>query len=88
MICYSFRTREIQEIEVSQDKWNLTICGNNSTVSFTVISQHWPQESIKLWTANDLPKRRFWPGRRTIHCPGGVPPRQLPDKAIGVAADA
>jgi integrase len=41
------------------------VFGHNGTVSFTGISQHWLRESAKRWAADDLPKRRVRPGRRT-----------------------
>ncbi len=39
--------------------------GHNGTVSFTGITQTWLREAAKRWAADDLPKRRVRPGRRT-----------------------
>jgi transposase len=53
------------ETEVAQDEWDLTVFGHSGTVSFTGISQFWLRESAKRWAADNLPKRRVRPGRRT-----------------------
>jgi hypothetical protein len=41
------------------------VFGHYGTASFTGISQAWLQEAAKRWAADDLPKRRVRPGRRT-----------------------
>jgi integrase len=41
------------------------VFGHNGTVSFTGIAQTWLREAAKRWAADDLPKRRVRPGRRT-----------------------
>jgi integrase len=53
------------ETEVVKDEWDLVVFGHSGTVSFTGISQRWLRESAKRWAADDLPKRRIRPGRRT-----------------------
>jgi len=40
-------------------------CSGSGTVSFDAISQRWLRESAKRWAADDLPRRRIRPGRRT-----------------------
>ena len=39
--------------------------GTQAPSSFTRITQHWLRESAKRWAADDLPRRRLRPGRRT-----------------------
>jgi integrase len=53
------------ETEVAKDEWDLVVFGHHGTLSFTVISQRWLREAAKRWAADDLPKRRIRPGRRT-----------------------
>src|SRR6185312_10334157 len=53
------------ETEVDKDEWDLTVFGHNGTVSFTGISQSRLREAAKRWAADDLPRRRIRPGRRT-----------------------
>ena len=53
------------ETEVVKDEWDLVVFGHCGTVSFTGISQRWLREAAKWWAADDLPKRRIRPGRRT-----------------------
>jgi integrase len=65
LIGHARRALSTPEIEVAQDEWDLTVFGHNGTVSFTGISQTWLREAAKRWAANDLPKRRIRPGRRT-----------------------
>jgi hypothetical protein len=59
------RALSTPEIEVTQDEWDLTVFGHNGTVSFSGITQTWLREAAKRWAADDLPKRRIRPGRRT-----------------------
>ena len=59
------RALSTPETEVAQDEWDLAVFGQNGTVSFTGISQPWLREAAKRWAADDLPKRRVRPGRRT-----------------------
>lgn len=59
------RALSTPESEVGKDQWDLVIFGHNGTVSFTGISQGWLREAAKRWAADDLPKRRVRPGRRT-----------------------
>jgi integrase len=65
LISHARRALSTPETEVAKDEWDLTVFGHNGTVSFTGISQHWLRESAKRWAADDLPKRRIRPGRRT-----------------------
>jgi integrase len=53
------------ETEVVKDEWDLVVLGHSGTVSFTGISQRWLREAAKRWAADDLPRRRVRPGRRT-----------------------
>jgi integrase len=65
LIGHARRAVSSPETEVAQDEWDLTVFGHNGTVSFTGISQTWLREAAKRWAADDLPKRRVRPGRRT-----------------------
>ena len=65
LIGHARRALSSPETEVAQDEWDLTVFGHNGTVSFTGISQAWLREAAKRWAADDLPKRRVRPGRRT-----------------------
>jgi hypothetical protein len=53
------------ETEVAGDEWDLALFGHSGTVSFLAISQRWLREGAKRWAADDLPRRRIRPGRRT-----------------------
>lgn len=53
------------DTEVVKDEWDLVVFGHSGTVSFTGITQAWLREAAKRWAAEDLPKRRIRPGRRT-----------------------
>ena len=65
LIGHARRALSTPETEVSKDEWDLTVFGHNGTVSFTGITQTWLREAAKRWAADDLPKRRVRPGRRT-----------------------
>ena len=65
LIGHARRALSTPETEVTQDEWDLTVFGHNGTVSFTGITQTWLREAAKRWAADDLPKRRVRPGRRT-----------------------
>jgi integrase len=65
LIGHARRALSNPETEVAQDEWDLTLFGHHGTVSFTGISQAWLREAAKRWAADDLPKRRVRPGRRT-----------------------
>ena len=65
LIGHARRALSTPETEVTKDEWDLTVFGHNGTVSFTGISQTWLREAAKRWAADDLPKRRVRPGRRT-----------------------
>jgi len=65
LISHARRALLNPETEVTQDEWDLTVFGHHGTVSFTGISQAWLREAAKRWAADDLPKRRVRPGRRT-----------------------
>ena len=62
---YARRALATPETEVSSDEWDLGVFGHSGSVSFTRITQHWLRESAKRWAADDLPRRRLRPGRRT-----------------------
>lgn len=51
--------------EVTSDVWDLAVFGHFGTLSFTGPTQPWLREAAKRWAADDLPKRRTRPGRRT-----------------------
>ena len=53
------------ETEVGRDEWDLVLFGHSGTVSFAAIAQPWLREATKAWAADDLPRRRVRPGRRT-----------------------
>jgi integrase/ribosomal protein L29 len=53
------------ETEVVKDQWDLVVFGHSGTVSFTGLSQQWLRQAAKRWAADDLPRRRIRPGRRT-----------------------
>ncbi|MGH8296840.1 MAG: tyrosine-type recombinase/integrase, partial [Steroidobacteraceae bacterium] len=53
------------ESEVALDRWDLAVFGHFGSVSFEQISQRWLKEAAKRWAADDLPRRRIRPGRRT-----------------------
>ena len=53
------------ETEVAKNEWDLVVFGHSGTLSFTGLSQEWLREAAKRWAADDLPKRRIRPGRRT-----------------------
>ncbi len=59
------RALSTPETEVDQDVWDLTVFGHHGTVSFVNISQPWLRQITKRWAADDLPRRKIRPGRRT-----------------------
>jgi integrase len=59
------RAQSSTEDEVAKDIWDLTLFGQNGTVDFTVITQGWLRQLAKRWAADDLPRRRVRPNRRT-----------------------
>jgi integrase len=65
LISQASRAMSSPEIEVGKDVWDLAVFGHNGTVDFTVISQRWLRQVAKRWAADDLPRRRVRPGRRT-----------------------
>lgn len=65
LIGHARRALSTPETEVAKDDWELKVFGHNGTLSFTGVSQSWLRESAKRWAADDLPKRRVRPGRRT-----------------------
>ncbi|MBV8350288.1 MAG: transposase [Mycolicibacterium sp.] len=65
LIGHAGRALSTPETEVDKDEWDLTVFGHHGTVSFTAISQSWLREAAKRWAADDLPKRRVRPARRT-----------------------
>jgi len=65
LAAHAGRALSTPESEVGKDEWDLVVFGHSGTVSFTGISQRWLREAAKQWAADDLPKRRIRPGRRT-----------------------
>lgn len=65
LIGHARRALSSPETEVAKNEWDLAVFGHNGSVSFTGISQAWLREAAKRWAADDLPKRRVRPGRRT-----------------------
>jgi integrase len=65
MAVHAGRALSTPESEVGKDEWNLVVFGHSGTVSFIGISQPWLREAAKRWAADDLPRRRVRPGRRT-----------------------
>ncbi|WP_298345915.1 site-specific integrase [Ferrimicrobium sp.] len=65
LAAYARRALATPESEVAKDVWDLAVFGHYGSVSFERISQHWLKEATKRWAADDLPRRRIRPGRRT-----------------------
>lgn len=65
LISHAGRALATPESEVAKDRWDLVVFGHAGTVSFANITQPWLRETAKRWAADDLPKRRVRPGRRT-----------------------
>jgi integrase len=59
------RAQSHAEDEVAKDVWDLALFGHSGTLDFTVIRQDWLRQAAKRWAADDLPRRRVRPGRRT-----------------------
>jgi integrase len=89
-LAHARRAISSPEIEVGRDEWDLVLFGHSGTVSFVAISQPWLREAIKAWAADDLPRRRVRPGRRTS---GGLSVRHhvscvaLLSESIGLRSD-
>jgi len=65
LVSHARRALATPETEVDGDEWDLAVFGHSGSVSFASISQRWLREATKRWTADDLPRRRVRPGRRT-----------------------
>jgi integrase len=65
LVTHARRALATPETEVVTDEWDLAVFGHSGTVSFTGLSQRWLREGAKRWAADDLPRRRLRPGRRT-----------------------
>ena len=65
LIAYARRALATPESEVGRDDWDLQVFGHTGSLSFSEISQLWLRELAKAWAADDLPRRRIRPGRRT-----------------------
>lgn len=65
VVAHAGRALATPETEVVNDEWDLVVFGHRGTVSFTRISQRWLREATKRWAADDLPRRKIRPGRRT-----------------------
>lgn len=59
------RAQSSTEDEVGKDIWDLALFGQGGSLDFTIIRQNWLRQSAKRWAADDLPRRRVRPGRRT-----------------------
>jgi Phage integrase family len=59
------RAMSSPETEIGKDVWDLAVFGHSGTLDFTVITQPWLRQITKRWAADDLPRRRIRPGRRT-----------------------
>jgi integrase len=62
---HAARALSTPETEVAKDDWDLVVFGHSGTISFGKITQRWLRETAKRWAADDLPRRRVRPGRRT-----------------------
>ncbi|HEY3258831.1 MAG TPA: tyrosine-type recombinase/integrase [Pseudonocardiaceae bacterium] len=65
LVSHAGRALATPETEVVKDEWDLVVFGHSGTISFGNITQPWLRETAKRWAADDLPKRRVRPGRRT-----------------------
>jgi len=65
LAAYARRALATPESEVRGDDWDLRVFGHTGTLSFGLISQPWLRQLSKSWAADDLPRRRIRPGRRT-----------------------
>ncbi len=65
LAAHARRALATPEREVLGEVWDLRVFGHSGTVSFTDITQTWLREVGKRWAADDLPRRRVRPGRRT-----------------------
>ena len=65
LAAYARRALATPESEVRGDDWDLRVFGHAGTLSFGSISQPWLRQLCKVWAADDLPRRRIRPGRRT-----------------------
>ncbi len=65
IVAHAGRALATPETEAVKDLWDLVVFGHHGTVDFTGISQRWLREAAKRWAADDLPKRKIRPGRRT-----------------------
>ncbi|WP_245745919.1 tyrosine-type recombinase/integrase [Nocardia altamirensis] len=50
--------RATPETERLKDEWDAAVFGHSGTLRFTEISQPWLREAMKVWTYNDIPRRR------------------------------
>jgi integrase len=62
---HSRRAQSSTEDEVGKDVWDLALFGHSGMLDFTGIRQNWLRQAVKRWAADDLPRRRVRPGRRT-----------------------
>jgi integrase len=59
------RAMSSPETEIGKDVWDLAVFGHSGALDFTAITQPWLRQIAKCWAADDLPRRRIRPGRRT-----------------------
>lgn len=65
IVAHARRALATPETEADNDVWDLVVFGHHGTVDFTGIAQPWLRIAAKRWAADDLPKRKIRPGRRT-----------------------
>jgi integrase len=65
LISQSSRAMSSPETEVGKDVWDLALFGHNGSLDFTAITQRWLRDIAKRWAADELPRLRVRPGRRT-----------------------
>jgi len=65
LTCHALRAMSSPETEVLKDVWDLAVFGHCGGLDFTAITQRWLRQIAQRWAADDLPRRRIRPGRRT-----------------------
>jgi integrase len=62
---HALRAMSSPETEMSKDIWDLAVFGHCGGLDFTAITQRWLRQIAQRWAADELPRRRIRPGRRT-----------------------
>jgi integrase len=65
LTAHARRALATPESEIAGDDWDLRVFGHSGTLTFAGISQPWLRQLSRSWAADDLPRRRIRPGRRT-----------------------